>query len=463
MNNSNEHNELDQFLRESFEGHTIEPAEELWKGIEQRFSPQVVPLHKYSRLKFALYSSAVVIVGLVVMLFVLNTENSKNPVEAVSPAVEKPLKNNDIQTKEKVGKENGVLENSNFNLNEPTFAALNKPTENSEINVSTKNPNSQNEMAGLPPIEMGLLISKESSFPLSVQTKKLAATVFSPGSAKSAKPAESKKPSHNKKSNYSGKTKHVSAKEYYAHQSKSGGSAKPGNFINNFDLKLVASPSLTTRSLNNLQNVPAIEFDQKFFKETERPGFVLNGGIELAFQINKHWSLYSGGNVYNYFIHVKTGNGQYKIISQNEVAVPTSAGNVMINGEGVGSPANQSIYYTKLKLRYLDVPIVARFNLNQKFYFDAGLKYSYLFTDRTTVKRNDSDVKVEFDKITGLQKNNFGVVLGAGFEHITHSGIRFGVGPEITMNLTNMNPNAEVISKPIAIGFKASLFLRRYN
>ena len=31
MKNNNENNELDQFLREKFEGHTIEPAEELWK------------------------------------------------------------------------------------------------------------------------------------------------------------------------------------------------------------------------------------------------------------------------------------------------------------------------------------------------------------------------------------------------------------------------------------------------
>ena len=43
MNINDEHNDLDQFLREKFEGHTIEPAEELWKGIEQRFAPQVVP------------------------------------------------------------------------------------------------------------------------------------------------------------------------------------------------------------------------------------------------------------------------------------------------------------------------------------------------------------------------------------------------------------------------------------
>ncbi len=464
MKNNDEHNELDQFLREKFEGHTIEPGEELWKGIEQRFAPQVVTMQKYSRLKLALYSSAVVIAGLVVMLFVLNAEKSNLPEEAANPVVKKLPENNLIQTETKSPKEKEVLQNSITGLHKPSFATSKQQTETIEPNTVSENTTHAEESAGLYENKMSSLVSLDFRFPDSFQTEELTVP-DSPVVLKSSKPAKSKKPSNGKnKNNYSGnsKRKHISAKDYYARQSKSGGSIKPG-FFDNFDLKLVATPSFTTRSLNNLQNVQLIEYDQKFFKEIESPGFVLNGGLELSYQINNRWSMYSGSKLFYYLIHVKTDNTQYSVINQNQLSVPTSAGNVTINGEGIGNPVYPITYYTKLKLRYFDIPLVARYYFNRNIYLDAGLKYSFLLGDKTQVSRNDSDAKVLFDKITGLQKNNFGLVLGTGFEHVTRSGIKFGVGPELTLNLNNMNPTAEVIGKPISFGIKASLYLRRYN
>ena len=102
MKNENGHNELDKFLRETFEGHTIEPDAELWKGIEQRFAPKVVPMQKYSRLKLAFYGSAAVIAGLLFMLVFFRNESPKQNDDLKNELVEKRTVKESIHTKEKV-------------------------------------------------------------------------------------------------------------------------------------------------------------------------------------------------------------------------------------------------------------------------------------------------------------------------------------------------------------------------
>lgn len=465
MKTNGEHTDLDRFLREKFEGHTIEPAEELWKGIEQRFAPQVVSLHKYSLLKLALYSSVAVIAGLVVLIVMLKTENPNVANEKLNEIVNEnsaPLTVSETQNPEDKAIESAVPENKAVFTEIRKTSVQHKRFQESENEILQperfQERNSDFECLPIQPIAVGEIWFDNKTSKLKLKTSDVEPIIAV--ASKNIKPV----PSQNKnRRNFRSKPRYISAEKFYAKNSKSRHSGKAGNFWKDFDLRANLSPTFNTRSLNNLQNTTAIDYSPAFYNEIEKGRITLNGGLELAFHFNPNWSVYSGVKLSRYSQHIQTIKNQYKIVSANQITVPASAGNIGLNGTGIGQLAFQSEVGTYLKLQYIDVPLVARYKMSGRFYFDAGVKYSYLFSDKTTGKIMDSDTKIQVDKITGLQKNNFGFIFGAGMEHTTRSGFRYELGPEISLNLTNINPTASIIGKPVFLGFRTSIYFAKYK
>jgi len=465
MKNENGHNELDKFLRESFEGHSVEPDAELWQGIEQRFAPKVVPMQKYSRLKLAFYGSAVVIAGLIFMLVFFRNETPKQNDDIKNELVEKHTEMESTPSKEK----EAFIAEKFVTPKTAADKAVHSETEKrvKQIVSTQQIQNIPENIANLSENETDIFLSEIKSieiedFDFSRHPEKEELQNFVPEkkseTVKTSKPAnKNNKSTHTSKQS---KSKPISAKKYYAQQSK--GKNKPGIFSDRFDLKAIVTPTFSSNTLNNVQNV-AVDFDQKYFKEIENPRFVINFGVELSYRINQHWNIYSGVKISNYSFGNQADKSHYEILSTNQVNIPSSAGNLLVNGDRIGELPTQYKFKTQVKLLYFDIPLVARYHFKPDFYFDAGLKYSYLLTDNTKGRIADNDTKIKYYKISGLQKSNFGMILGTGFEHTTKSGIRFELGPEFCLNFNNLNPKSNVISKPLSIGFRAGLFFGRYD
>ena len=463
MNNNNEHNELDQFLREKFEGHTIEPAEELWAGIEPRFAQRVVPIRKYSRLKLALYSSAVIIAGLVVVLAVVKTQNPTVIKEEVSEFLNEnatPENKPEIRVPEETPQKSIIAENKTTYTKTRKILIQSKERKITE-NDTEKKRQLNHHLAFLP---LKPIINEDLRLYTdpNIENLKTKATL----SIKT----ESKKVKNSTRSNrkkhraiFQQKHKNFSAKKYYAQKAKHKNKNTSGNWLENFDLRANITPAYTTRLLNNQQNVSVVNYNPAFYNNIEKGRITLNGGLELAYNFNSNWSVYSGLKLSRYSQHIRTTKNQYEIVSDNQILIPSSAGNFGLSANGIGQMASESEVSSFLKLQYLDVPVVARYKLKRRFYFDAGIKLSYLLSDKIIVDDIESESKFQVEKIMGLQKNNFSIILGSGMEHTTKSGFRFEAGPEISLSLTNINPSANVIAKPVFLGFRTSIYFGNYK
>ncbi len=465
MKNENGNNELDKFLRESFEGHSIEPDAELWQGIEQRFAPKVVPMQKYSRLKLAFYGSAVVIAGLIFTLVFFRNEPSKQNDDIKNELVEKQIEIESTPSKEKEAFVAEKLLNQKSAVEKQVHPQAKKQTK--QIEATQQFQSNLENITNLIENETDIFLAEIKSIEIEdfdfsrlPENKELQNFVPEKKSetVKTSKPGnKNNKPTRASKQS---KSKPISAKKYYAQQSK--GKNQPGIFSDRFDLKAIVTPTFSSHTLNNVQNV-VVDFDQKYFKEIENPRFVVNFGLELSYRINQHWNIYSGAKIFNYSFSNQADKSRYEILSTNLVNIPSSAGNLLVNGDRIGELPTQYKFKTQVKLLYFDIPLVARYHFKPDFYFDAGLKYSYLLANNTKGRIADNDTKIKYDKITGLQKNNFGMILGTGFEHTTKSGIRFELGPEFCFNFNNLNPKNSVITKPISAGIRTGIYFGRYD
>jgi len=296
MNKENEHNEIDQLLRERFGEHTIYPEKELWDKIERRMEPRTVPFHKYSRLKLALIGSAAVIGGLVFLLFVLKnqkpTMNEYSEIKSTEKPVQQeksPLRNKSLEKPEnKIALKN--IPKSNRKPANEKKPVQNQHWEKQQKSVQ-KNDKVASEIIRFSPDQIKALTTEITLFQKPSQPENLKiAGLFVQKSPE--KPAP--KTIRNRKNRYKhhSKTRYISAKKYYAQKTGNKGLIKLGKFFNDFDLKANLSPMYSTRTVNNIQNISVMEYDQAFYNRTESGKVSLNGGLELAYKINTGWSIY---------------------------------------------------------------------------------------------------------------------------------------------------------------------------
>lgn len=458
MKKENEHNEIDQLLLERLGAHTIAPGEELWNKIEHRLEPRTVSFHKHTQLKRALLTASAVIGGLIFLLVALKKHESAKHKTSEQTTFTKSL------SEKKTAGQNKLFEIRNNNRAIVTMREKSPQILKNNYNQNRYHPLEEKKILqqSAQNVSRACRISMDE-----IKTLKAENLIFDgdPGITvlKKEVPAIPKPPAPTVKKHHHArrsKTRHISAKRYFA-QNKSA--SNPGTFLNRFDLKVNVTPAYSTRLINNAQNVSVVEYDQAFYNNNERGKLTLNGGVELAYKINPKWSIYSGVKLFRYAEQIQNGQNQYTIVSSNRIIIPSSAGNIGITGDGIGLLSTLDQFESKLKLQFLDIPMIVRYYIGANMYVDGGFKYSRLLYDATSVSLNSDNLNFSIEKAAELSKHNFGLVLGTGIEHITHSGIRFEVGPEISLNINNINPSSEVISKPVSLGIHAGIFIGRYR
>lgn len=463
MKKEEEHISIDQLLRDHFEEHTILPDEELWNNIEGRMSQKAFRSGRLKRLKIALIGSAAIVAGLVFMFHLFNNETPSISQVAEIESAENNIPHTDNSTKIDLSKIVEKKAEQQNTAEQPAREERRKLQKSPQQKNTTNYPQTEavKERIQITPQKMELLtadnlLTNDDAIKSLENIKQKATQQSVITSEKSNKTSKSHAIHHSKHKN-------ISAKKYYAQNSRQSSWKKQGNLLNDFDLKLNLSAMYSTRKNNNIQTDPLSDYDPAYFNEIEKGGISFNGGLDLGYNFNSNWSIYSGVEYTTYSIQVQHAQSRYKLVSSNQILIPSSAGNINISGNGLAELSAQSQFETKLRLHYLSIPFVARYRLNKDFYTNAGIKCEILMADKSLVSLNDDAVDFSVAKIDGLKKYNWGLVVGAGYESTRPSGFRFEIGPEITYNLTNLNSSAEVISKPLVIGIHSGIYLAKYK
>jgi|GEM_PF-5816931 len=345
MNKENEYNGLDQFLRERFEEHTIRPEKELWDKIERRMEPRTVPFHKYSRLKLAFIGGVAVAAGLF-LLVLLQKEVPTEP-EAIPVTNPIPEQASNTQKQTSLGQKDNVPAKT-------IAVTLVQPKQKTPVNSLTI----QQKQAKIEPVAgtpLAYLSPKLSEIQQTENTvdiqpveehKKLPENKNHAVVPSSGKTRRRYKPLFTLNSN---KHRKNSANHYYARRATQKSWFRSGKLADKMETRIVFSPAYTYRSINNQSNIALVEFDKKSLNENEKGRLTSGGGLELAFNINKNWSVYGGLKFSSYqLIHETTVEDLNPDTQKN--SIQTSAGKLFLSGVDVASLPQSTLFTSELKL-----------------------------------------------------------------------------------------------------------------
>ena len=247
MNKENEHNEIDQLLRERFGEHTIRPEKELWDKIERRMEPRTVLFHKYSQLKLAFIGSATVAAGLFLLVLL---QKEAPPETGKIPAT------------------NPIPEQASNNQKQTSPEHKNKVPAKT-IAVTLVQPKQETPVSSLAIQQKQAVIEPVAGTPLAYLAPKLS-EIQQPENTVDIQPVEEhKKLPENKKNavaSSSGKTRHHykplftfnsnkhrknSDNRYYARRATQKSWFRSGKLTDKMETRIVFSPAYTYRSINN--------------------------------------------------------------------------------------------------------------------------------------------------------------------------------------------------------------------
>jgi len=457
MNKENEHNEIDQLLRERFGEHTIYPEKELWNKIERRMEPRTVPFHKYSRLKLAFIGSAAVAAGLLLLVLLQKEAPTESGTIPATTSKTKQASNTQKQTSP-VQKDNVLPKTIAATLVHPK-----QETPVSLLAIQQKQAEIE-PVAGTPLAYLAPKSSKIQQTENKVDIQSLQENKKLPENKKHVAALSSGKTRHRYKPliTFNNNHRKNSANRYYARRAAQKSWFRGGKLADKMETRIVFSPAYSYRSINNQSNIAVVEFNKKSLNENEKGRFTAGGGLELAFNINKNWSVYSGLKYSSYrLIHETTAEDLNPDMQKN--SIQTSAGELFLSGVDVAALPQSTLFTSELKLNSLDIPLVVRYNVAQQLYAGAGITYSRLIADHSTMRVNSPDLNFNFEKIQGLNANNLSLTLEAGYEFVSKSGFRIGIGPEVNFRLSNQNRTGIINSKPFSVGIKTGIYLSKYK
>lgn len=90
-------------------------------------------------------------------------------------------------------------------------------------------------------------------------------------------------------------------------------------------------------------------------------------------------------------------------------------------------------YEEKLKLNYINVPILARLKTPGGFFAEAGIQPGLLITGKAEFEGEEIDIKDDLDKF------HMGIPIGVGYQ----SAHGFGVGAQVIPGVTKINKDSE--------------------
>jgi len=240
--------------------------------------------------------------------------------------------------------------------------------------------------------------------------------------------------------------------------------AAPGrNILSKFSIALFYSPDYKNNHLKD--NDPNDDENISEYKNREKPAYSFTTGLQLRYDLNEHWGLAAGASymTYSYDMTFSTVYIHYGFDNQLHYQYPTSCGNVEIpNPPSKNLHDGDSLNITVgciQSLKLINVPLMVRFqqkNTGMSWFTEAGLSANIILREEVDLSIAGHDMHV-VNHIDGLQKMNFGYLLGAGVQYNYMKGIGFFIEPVFRGSITSLTEDISVNCYPYSFGLKTGV------
>ncbi len=464
MSNEILHDDLDDFLRNTFEGHTIVPGEELWAKIEPQITLNMVPHAKYVRMKYAFIAAAASFVAVVFLLFAQNTSlfGPKNQaIQTIAKNSELPnrstakIKNKDekvnIQEKQittqKTPKTQEILKAKVILEGQSNQMAIVSPEANHGYSHVSENKISDSGLICIDEIERlecQEVVSTEN-YPSNTSPAPITSEKPVPAAEKTAianwDHRKSASSFHFPKVDLGSIFYSNSRPVFRPSRTRNAGTFDLSEFLKKIEVGFNYSPSLSSRTLAKNQITENGNVDRQYFNDIEKALLTNNFGLDLMYRVNDQWSFRTGFYFTQYRHETQNDALHRDIISPEQVVLNTSAGRLPVYGAGMDQLPKLSVFNAQINLSYFEVPLVARYYWNRNFFTDAGMNYSYLRSSKTNITTEDYTGTFSYSGVEGLLKHAFAVSLGFGLEYKIGPRVKFEIGPEVKWQLNSLASN----------------------
>ncbi|MFY9153240.1 MAG: porin family protein [Prolixibacteraceae bacterium] len=489
MSNENLHDDLDDFLKNTFEGHTITPGDELWAKIEPQINMNMVPFSKYVRMKYAFIGTAASLVAVVFLLFTQNTSilNPKkqdnlsivknsgliNPTDTELENLREKLKTAEIEiayqkTKSASSENRNELNSKAFSTNNSSGIAIVSTDRNqtsvllSKSEISKSEPNYTVEIN---PIECQEVPSDDNC---PANTNNLVEISEEPVSGSGKAIATSKTHSksatsfHLPKIDFGFLTFSGRRPLNRLYGDRNNGIFDLSEFMKKVEVGFNYSPLLSTRTLGKNQITENGNIDHQYFNDIEKALLTNNFGLDLLYRANDRWTFRTGLYFTQYRHETQNDALHRDVISPEQLILNTSAGKIPVTGTGMDQLPTLSVFNTRIDLSYLEVPLVARYYWDQHFFTDAGMNYSYLRSSKTSITSESYTGTYSYSGVEGIRTHNFALGLGLGIDYKLSSRFKLEIGPEVKWQVNSFSTNG-MNTHPLYWGIRAGIRFKWRN
>ena len=487
MSNEILHDDLDDFLKNKFEGHTIVPDDKLWARIEPQITMNMVPHAKYVRMKYAFIVAAASLVAVVFLWFAQNT-SILNPTNHDNSSI---VKNSGL-----INPSDTELKNQREELNtseKKTTSSESKNTSSESSNKLKINTNLANNSSHRAPVstdeckDLQLISRSETYTPepiliveidpiecpelISNQDHTSASTMAMAkrpmprsGMTKAAKPATGKSSwSINfPKIDFGSLTFSGRKPLNRLYGDRNNGIFDLSEFLKKIEVGFNYSPLLSSRTLGKNQITENGNIDRQYFNDIEKALLTNNFGLDLLYRANDHWSIRTGFYFTQYRHETQNDALHRDVISSEQLILNTSAGKIPIYGTGMDQLPPLSVFNARIDLSYLEVPLVARYYWDTHFFTDAGMNYSYMKSSKTSITSEAYTGAFSYTGVDGMRKHNFALSLGFGLDYKLSTRFKFEIGPEVKWQVNSFASNG-MNTHPLYWGIRAGIRFKWRN
>lgn len=477
MNNEILHDDLDDFLKNKFEGHTIAPGDELWARIEPQISLNMVPHAKYVRMKYAFFAAAASLVAVVFLWFAQNSSIINQNSELINPSNTElenlPEKSNatDKKIASQETKRAGIVNRNELkvkadlanNSNHLAAISTNQHRELPLTSTSEICPSEPILIVEIDPVECQKVIPGQdySSHSTLAMAKK---PIPPSGNPKSAKPATGRSSwSINfPKIDFGSLTFSNRRPLNRLYGDRNNGIFDLSEFLKKIEVGFNYSPLLSSRTLFKNQITENGNIDRQYFNDIEKAVLTNNFGLDLIYRANDQWSIRTGFYFTQYRHETQNDALHRDVISPEQLILNTSAGKIPVYGTGMDQLPPLSVFNARIDLSFLEIPLVARYYWNPHFFTDAGMNYSYLKSSKTSINSEAYTGAFSYSGVEGLRKHAFMASLGFGLDYKLSSRFKFEIGPEVKWQINSFASN-EMNTHPLYWGIRTGIRFKWRN
>ena len=232
-----------------------------------------------------------------------------------------------------------------------------------------------------------------------------------------------------------------------------------------WSIKAFYSPNYSRNHLK--KNSSVMDNEEAEFYKNEKSNYSHATGVAIRFDLNNHWNLSAGLNYSTIAYNISLPTIYAKQGTDNDVfyQYPTSCGIIEIPNSDQsilhdGDSLTTSTQCTQV-VRFINAPLMIgyRIVINRFTLFaDAGVSVNYVLQERAKLRIGSTESTIT-NHIKGLQKMNYGYLIGTGLQFNLYDNLGIFMEPMFRGSLTSLTRNTGVNCYPYSLGLNAGVSL----